>query len=198
MTRTQNKQAQALRKAEKALAKAKATVVKLKRSGAKEPVMDYVFRNHANEPVRLSQLFGHKKELILVHNMGRQCRYCTLWADGFTGLTKHLQDRAAFALESADSPKVQKAFYQSRGWNFNMCSSEGSTFKQDMGFADAERGPMPGVSVFVKKNGKILRTASDGFGPGDDYCAAWHFLDLLPGGARGWQPQYRYGAKAGK
>ena len=182
----------ALKKAEKDLEQARKKVIKLRRSQPRQLVGEYVFKDHAGKPVSLSRLFNGKKELILVHNMGTHCRYCTLWADGFTGLVKHLENRAAFAVESADSPTQQKRFYKSRGWNFRMLSSAGTNFKRDMGFADADGNPSAGVSVFEKKNGKIYRSSQDGFGPGDDYCAAWHFFDLLPGGNKGWEPQYRY------
>lgn len=181
-----------LKKAERELEKARKKVIKLRRARPRQLVQDYVFKDHAGRPVRLTQLFGDKKELILVHNMGTHCRYCTLWADGFMGLVKHLENRAGFAVESADAPAKQKVFYASRGWNFKMLSSAGTDFKREMGFADSQGNPEPGVSVFEKKNGKIYRTAWDGFGPGDDYCTAWHFFDLLPGGAKNWEPQYRY------
>ena len=29
-------------------------------------------------------------------------------------------------------------------------------------------------------------------GPGDDFCAVWHFLDLLPEGSAGWSPKFKY------
>jgi len=181
-----------LKKAEKDMTKARARVLALRRKQTPEVVPDYVFKDQAGKTVSLAQLFGAKKELILVHNMGAHCPYCTLWADGFTGLAKHLEDRAAFVVESADTPKQQKTFYRSRGWNFPMVSSAGSDFKRRMGFADEQGNPHPGVSVLVKSGGKIYRTARDTFGPGDDYCALWHLFDLLPKGAAGWTPKYRY------
>src|SRR6266851_5306323 len=49
---------------------------------------------------------------------------------------------------------------------------------------------MPGVSVFKRKGGKIMRVADTGFSPGDDFCGIWHLLDLLPEGAAGWRPKF--------
>ncbi len=72
-----------------------------------------------------------------------------------------------------------------------MLSHKGSSFATDMGYA-RDGGWMPGVSVFKKENGRILRVSDTGFGPGDDFCAAWHFFDLIPEGADGWQPKYKY------
>jgi predicted dithiol-disulfide oxidoreductase (DUF899 family) len=125
--------------------------------------------------------------------MGRQCPYCTLWADGFNGLVDHLEDRTSFVVVSPDSPEIQKQFAKRRGWKFRMLSGHGSSFIKDMGFESPKRGFMPGVSVFRKdKDGRIFRVAVDQFGPGDDYCTIWHFFDLLPSGSKGWEPKFRY------
>jgi hypothetical protein len=62
-----------------------------------------------------------------------------------------------------------------------------------MGFDDEKEGLMPGVSVLTKEtNGKMYRVSRAEFGPGDDFCAVWHFFDLLPEGIDGWQPQLSY------
>ena len=49
-----------------------------------QEVMDYTLATR-DGPVRLSQLFGDKASLFVIHNMGASCPYCTLWADGFNG-----------------------------------------------------------------------------------------------------------------
>ena len=64
-----------------------------------QDVTDYVFSGW-EVPVRLSELFGDKENLILIHNMGRSCSSCTMWADGVNGVYDHLASRAAFALPS--------------------------------------------------------------------------------------------------
>lgn len=144
-------------------------------------VNDYVFKDRDGNNVLLSQLFGDKNELILIHNMGKSCSYCTLWADGFNGVTYFLEKKAAFALVSPDSYEVQREFADLRGWKFRMYSGAESTFIKDMGFRDSEGRYLPGVSVFVKdSDGKIRRTIKDYFGPGDWYCSVWHLFDLLP------------------
>jgi len=151
-------------------------------------------------PVKLSQLFGDKNELFVIHNMGTGCVYCTLWADGFNGVYDHMADRAAFVLTSPNPPETQKQFAKSRGWRFPMASHQGSDFAKDMGFwrryedPNDERlgGWHPGVSVFRKEGDRIVRVSDTDLGPGDDFCAVWHFLDLLPEGSAGWSPKYRY------
>jgi predicted dithiol-disulfide oxidoreductase (DUF899 family) len=51
---------------------------------------------------------------------------------------------------------------------------------------------MPGVSVFKRKGDKVMRVADTAFKPGDDFCGVWHLFDLIPEGAAGWQPEFRY------
>ncbi len=162
----------------------------LQRSVEPEEVLDYALAARDGK-VKLSELFGGKSELFVIHNMGAGCPYCTLWADGFNGVVDHLQDRAAFVVASPDSPETQEKFKASRGWRFRMVSHEDTSFAADMGYR-GERGWLPGVSVFAKKDGKIVRVADTSFGPGDDFCSVWHFLDLLPGGGGDWRPHFRY------
>lgn len=166
----------------------------------REEVQDYVLLDSEGKEVKLSQLFGDKQDLIVVHNMGTGCSHCTMWADGFTGLVPHLSDRAAFVVCSPDKPEVQKKFAEKRNWNFKMVSGHGSPFIKDMGFwkeDGPDAGPWPGVSTFSRdSDGKIYRIAKTYFGPGDGFCAVWPLIDLLDEGAKGWEPKYFYGEKA--
>ena len=156
-----------------------------------EAVQDYDFATPEGA-VRLSRLFGRKDDLIVIHNMGLSCPYCTLCADGFNGLYDHLANRAAFAVASPDSPAVQKRFAAGRGWRFPMVSNKGTSFAADMGYRSEDGGWIPGVSVFRRESGRLLRVADTSFSPGDDFCALWHILDLFPEGAEEWAPKLRY------
>jgi len=161
-----------------------------------ESVDNYELKS-AKGSVKLSELFGDRGDLIVIHNMGKDCPYCTLWADGFNGLVDHIQSRAALVMVSPDSPDVQREFAQGRNWNFEMISGEGSTFIEDMGFKyegeDGKSWWMPGLSTFRKQpDGTIKRIGMDMFGPGDFYNGVWHMFDLLDEGANGWQPKYSY------
>lgn len=155
-----------------------------------QPVEDYKLET-TKGPVRLSGLFGDNDTLIVIHNMGASCPYCTLWADGFNGVAEHLADRAAFVVISPDAPDKQKQFADSRGWRFRMASHQGTSFAEDMGYK-GESGWLPGVSVFKKQDGGIVRVSDTALGPGDDFCAVWHLFDLIPEGAGDWAPQYKY------
>jgi predicted dithiol-disulfide oxidoreductase (DUF899 family) len=150
-----------------------------------QEVQDYEFATVAGQ-VRLSSLFGDHEDLILIHNMGRSCAYCTLWADGYNGIHQHVITRAAFAVSSPDRPDVQQEFARRRGWQFPMVSHVGSSFAADMGYVSPKGGWIPGVSVFKRNGARIARVSDTSFSPGDDYCTLWHFFDLLPGGVGEW------------
>ncbi|HSB42887.1 MAG TPA: DUF899 family protein [Methylomirabilota bacterium] len=156
-----------------------------------QPVDDYTFAS-TKGPVRLSGLFAGKRDLIVIHNMGSHCPYCTLWADGYNGLYPHLTTRAAFVVTSPDPPAVQLRFARSRGWRFPMVSHQGSSFAADMGYRSREGHWLPGFSAFRRTREGIARVSDGGFSPGDDFCALWHFFDVLPDGAAGWQPKLQY------
>lgn len=159
------------------------------------PVDDFTLTGPDGLPVNLSSLFGDRTDLIVVHNMGRRCSYCTLWADGYNGLYPHLADRTAFVVVSPDPPEVQREFATGRGWHFPMCSDQEGSFTRAMGFLVEQEGKdywLPGYSTFSKGADGIVRLARDFFGPGDSHCGLWHMLDLLADGANGWQPSLRY------
>ncbi len=171
----------------------KRKLAELRRTRPRESVSDYALTDSDGQEAKLSRLFGNQSRLILVHNMGRDCPYCTMWADGFTGLLPHLASRAAFAITSPDAPEAQKEFARSRGWDFPMYSTQGTSFVADMGFDDEKEGLMPGVSVFAKESdGRIYRVGRAEFGPGDNFCAVWHFFELLPEGIGDWEPKLSY------
>ncbi len=159
-----------------------------------QDVTDYVFSGWEG-PVRLSELFGDKENLILIHNMGRSCSSCTMWADGFNGVYDHLASRAAFAVSSPDTIDVQKAFAASRGWRFPMVSHAGTGFAEEMGYRrpGAEQGGWrPGVSAFRKAGGRMLRLSDTELGPMDDFCVYYHLMEMIPGGDPGFTPKFSY------
>jgi predicted dithiol-disulfide oxidoreductase (DUF899 family) len=157
-----------------------------------EAVAEYAFAV-PDGTTRLSDLFGAKDDLFVIHNMGASCQYCTLWADGFNGIYEHLANRAAFVVCTPDAPDVQRRFAAARGWRFPMVSHQGTNFAADMGYRSESGGWLPGVSVFRREGDRVARVADTGLGPGDDFCSLWHFFDLLPEGAGGWSPRFKYG-----
>lgn len=189
------KLAKKIGKIEDKIVKLRAKANALRKKDAKAEVPDYDLKDWEGGTVKLSSLFGGKPDLIVIHNMGKHCPYCTMWADGFNGQLPHLSDRAAFVVVSPDKPEVQKEFAESRGWKFRMLSGHGSSFIKDMGFWRTKgkmSGPQPGVSTYRLKNGKVIRVSRAGFGPGDDFCSVWHLFDLLKDGANGWEAKFTY------
>lgn len=158
-----------------------------------QPVDDWTLRTVDGAPVRLSELFAGRRELILWHNMGRSCVYCTLWADALRGYTEALQSRAALVLTSPDEPDVLKEWARSRAWTVRCVSTAGTGMLPALAMADPAGRAAPGVSGLTRRDdGSIVRTAYTYFGPGDDFCPVWPVLDLLQGGRAGWEPQFRY------
>ena len=154
-----------------------------------EPIADFAVGTGGGQR-RLSELFGEHDGLLLVHNMGRTCAYCTLWADGFVGLLPHLTRRSAFVLMTPDTPEVQREFAASRGWPFVMVSDPTREVARALGFATEGGASLPGVSALRRSSdGSLTRSGRAEFGPGDDYCAVWPLFDLLPGGSGEWVPQ---------
>ena len=171
----------------------KAELYKLKKQMPRFGVEDYLLHDRKGKPIRLSELFGDHEEMILVHNMGKSCPYCTLWADGFMGVKKHLEDRAAFVISTPDPFAEMDAFASERGWDFNLVTTEGSSLKPDLGFQLKDGSYYPRVSTLIKdEKGKIWHVAKAYFGPGDDFCAVWYLFDLLAKEDPDWEPKFRY------
>ncbi len=155
------------------------------------PVKDYELKNPDGSTVKLSQLFGEYNEMLLIHNMGTGCSYCTLWADGFNSFWPYLKTKCAFVLTSPDPIAKMAPFVAGRKWEYPVVSLDGTTLTKDFDFADSEGGTNPGVTALTKHaDGTITRQAQAEFGPGDDFCSVWPLIDLLPGGQGDWEPNY--------
>ena len=162
----------------------------LRKASAGEPTPNYAFETLAGETT-LKDLFGGEERLLVIHNMGQGCRYCTLWADGFNGLLPHLESALAVVLVSKDPPETQRRFANSRGWRFRLASHRGGAYIQEQGvFGEAEN--YPGAVVYQREGERILRKNACVFGPGDLYCALWPLLGMAGLDGGDWTPQYRY------
>lgn len=160
-----------------------------------EEISNYEFKNAKGLNSSLLELFGEDEELLVIHNMGKSCVYCTMWADVISGMHHIIRDRVKLVLTSPDNYKVMSEFANSRNWTLDCYSYEGSNFSVDLGFAkdkNERRWYSPGVSALIRKGNKIYRRSYDFFGPGDSYCAPWHFFALLPEGNAKWEPKYKY------
>ena len=168
----------------------------LRKASPAVAVPDYSFATTDGETT-LRALFGERDKLLVIHNMGQGCRYCTLWADGFNGLLPHLEDALAVVLVSKDPPDVQRAFAGSRGWRFRMASHGGGAYIQEQGvFGEAEN--YPGAVVYERDGDAIARKNACVFGPGDLYCALWPLLGMAGMDGADWTPQYKYWTRPAK
>jgi predicted dithiol-disulfide oxidoreductase (DUF899 family) len=178
--------------AEDALRLRQEALAGLRKRRARLEVPDYSLRDADGQAVRLSEAFSGKGEMLLIHNMGRGCVYCTLWADEISGIAAHLSDRCSLVLATPDEPAVMRAFASSRGWRMRTLSTAGTSLGADMGFEPEPGRRWPGVSALTLRDGRIERVSSAHFGPGDAFCGLWHLMDLLERGGAGWSPKFAY------
>ncbi len=162
----------------------------LRRQEGETDVPDYRFKSLDGE-TSLSGLFAGRERLLMIHNMGQGCRYCTLWADGINGVLDHLEDAMAVTLVSKDPPEIQRRMALDRGWKFQMASHGGGDYMTEQ-CAMGEHSNSPGAAIYERKNGKIVRRGRTAFGPGDLYSPVWHFLALAGLGEQDWTPQFHY------
>lgn len=171
-------------------------IIALKRAAPLEEIKNYSFIDRNGKKQELLDLFGDSDQLLLIHNMGKSCVYCTMWADGLRGYSEIISNKMPWVLTTPDDLETMKAFTEPRNWNYNVLSYHNTSFAHDLGFAFDKEGKKtmywPGVSALIKKDGKIYRTGKDSFGPGDMYNPVWHFFDLFPNGSENWQPKYKY------
>jgi predicted dithiol-disulfide oxidoreductase (DUF899 family) len=160
-----------------------------------QPVADHVFATLKGSTT-LSALFEGRDDLIVIHNMGSKCAYCTMWADGYGGLYPHLKQRAAFVVASPDMPRTQAKFAASRGWQFPMVSDRAAAFAAKMGYVTEEGRCLPGISIFQRRSEQIVRVNDASSCPHDDFCAVWHLFDLLPAGSEHFAPSLSYALKS--
>jgi predicted dithiol-disulfide oxidoreductase (DUF899 family) len=162
----------------------------LRKANPASPVPNYTFDTQSGQ-ASLLELFGDRDRLMLIHNMGQGCRWCTVWADGFNGILPHLESAMSVVLVSRDSPEVQRRFANSRGWRFRLASHGGGDYIREQS-AQAGMDNGAGVVVYERKGETIMRKNSAVFGPGDLYCSLWHLLALAGMGEDEFTPQFNY------
>ena len=178
---------------EEELRRGKERLSELRRKVPHHEIEDHLVKSSIGVDVKLSQLFGSKSEMIVIHNMGRSCSYCTMWADGFNGILKHLENRVACVLESPEDPERMREFAVDRGWTFTIVSSKGTRMRRELGFVGEDGADWPGISaLFKSSDGKIHQVANASFGPGDNYCVVWDIFDLLPKAMATWDAKHYY------
>jgi len=177
-------------KIEKQLYELTTKLNELRKTNSGDEIRNYTFATSDGE-VTLLDMFGDKDRLLVIHNMGQGCRYCTLWADGFNGFLPHLESAMSVVLVSKDPPEVQRTFANSRNWRFRLASHGGGDYIQEQTVMEGERNT-PGAVVYEREGSRITRKNAAVFGPGDLYCSIWNLLGMAGLGEGDWTPQYRY------
>ena len=162
----------------------------LRKTSAGVTVPNYTFATLDGE-VTLLGLFGDHDRLLLIHNRGQGCRYCTLWANGLNGFIPHLESAMSVVLVSKDAPDLQRNFANSRNWRFRLASHGGGDYIQQQSVSVGESNT-PGVVVYERDGDLIKRKNAAEFGPGDVFCSIWNLLAMAGFGISDWTPQYRY------
>ena len=197
--------------AEEALRDQAETVAALRRQlPADTPVgQDYAFTESVDgreRTVRLSDLFDGHETLLLVHFMwapkdDSPCPMCTLWADGYNAVQRHLRQRTAFAVAARKDSASIAAFAAGRGWaDTRFVSTGGTGFNRDFGMEDADGNQLPGVSVFASAADGGVRhfytvsaiLGDDSYRGMDLMSPVWNFFDLLPQGRGDFMPTLGY------
>lgn len=173
-----------------------AELAKLRAAEPAVEVGDYKFKTAEGE-TSLAALFAGRDRLLVIHNMGEGCRYCTTYADGINGVLDHLEDAMSVVVVSKDAPETQRRMALDRGWKFRMASHGGGDYmKEQCKMAGYDN--CPGAAVYERKNGKIMRRAQTPFGPGDFFSPVWPFLSLAGIGEAEWTPQFHYWSRPKK
>jgi predicted dithiol-disulfide oxidoreductase (DUF899 family) len=162
----------------------------LRRDNVGNEVPNYTFSTLEGD-VSLLDLFGDNDRLLMIHNMGQGCRYCTLWADGFNGFLPHLESAMSVVLVSKDAPAVQRNFANSRNWRFRLASHGGGKYLQEQGISGGGKNT-PGAVVYERDGSRVTRKNSAEFGPGDLFCSIWNLLGMAGLDESSWTPQYNY------
>ena len=163
---------------------------KLRQQVPPEEVSDYPFRT-LEGTTTLSELFAGQDKLMVIHNMGQGCRYCTLWADGINPFLRHLETVLSVVLVSRDEPELQRRFANERGWRFRLASHGGGDYIREQTTIPGQDN-VPGVACYQRRDGKIYRLGASNFGPGDQHCSLWPLLSLAGFSPENWTPQYTY------
>jgi predicted dithiol-disulfide oxidoreductase (DUF899 family) len=183
-------------KIEKQLFELTTKLNELRKTNSGVEIKNYTFSTLDGEATLLD-LFGENDRLLVIHNMGQGCRYCTLWADGFNGFLPHLESAMSVVLVSKDLPNVQRTFANSRNWRFRLASHGGGEYIQEQTVMEGESN-VPGAVVYERDGKRITRKNASVFGPGDLYCSFWNLLGMAGLSESEWTPQYKYWIRPGK
>lgn len=169
---------------------------KLRCENTAVPIRNYTFETLAG-PTDLLTLFADKEKLLMIHNMGDACRWCTSWADGLNAALPHLENSFSVVLVSKNQPLTQRRFALERGWKFRMVSHGGGEYAVEQTVTPGEPD-MPGIVCYVRNEDMIFRKNASEFGPGDFFNPLFHVVTLAGVGLEEFTPQFSYWKRPGQ
>ena len=159
---------------------------------------EYAFEGE-NGRQTLEEIFEGRSQLVIYHAMfspetagphtswtsEAACYACSFWMDNFNGITVHVnhRDTTIGAVSRAPYPKLA-AYKERMGWTFPWYSSTGTDFNFDYSYRLTQwsGSEAPGISVFLKEDGRIYHTYSTYERGLDMLNVAYHYMDLVPKG----------------
>jgi len=176
---------------------------------------DYVFEQLTEDgdevqEIRMSDLFSPGKDTLVIYSfmygpqMKAACPLCTSILDGLDGQVPHIEQKVSFYVVAKSPVKRITSFARQRGWrNLRLLSSAKNTYNHDYQGEDAHGDQMPGVNVFVRRDGRIYHTYATELmlvkpDPGQDprpvdmIWPLWNVLDYTPDGRGNWHPSLSY------
>ena len=161
-------------------------------------------------PMRLADLFGDKKTLVIYSYMygpqrERPCPMCTSLLSAWDGEARDVAQRVALAVVARSPIERLVAFKNERGWrNLELYSDTSGDYSRNYHALTPQGGDDAAYNVFTRRNGAIRHfwggemsgeTADPGQDPrgAPDLMPIWTILDTTPEG-RGtdWYPKLEY------
>ncbi len=167
----------------------------------------YVFETDDGKKTLL-ELFDGRSQLLVYHFMfgygddvdehNPGCRGCSLVADHFDGVLRHLRGHDVTLVAESIAPLEELHPYKQRmGWRFPWVSSLGSDFRYDFDAAFTEEQQRngaeynyrhtddpgqqaPGLSVFALEGGSVYHTYSTYARGLEQVVGTYAYLDLAP------------------
>jgi predicted dithiol-disulfide oxidoreductase (DUF899 family) len=164
---------------------------------------DYRFDGPEGQNLGLGDLFSGRRQLIVWHFMfapdwEKPCKSCSFWADGYNGVTAHLEARDTRLVAVSRAPREKlEATAKRMGWTFPWYSSGEGDFNYDFhvsfhpeqladgairyNFAPTQTrmSDLPGISAFIREpDGAVYRTYSAYARGLDMLNPAYQLLDI--------------------
>jgi predicted dithiol-disulfide oxidoreductase (DUF899 family) len=145
----------------------------------------------------LMDCFAGKDKMLVIHNMGQNCRWCTAWGDIINAALPYLESEFSVVLVSGDLPQAQRTFALSRHWDFRMVSHSNNEYISEQSIISGEKN-IPGIVCYERSGENILLKNASAFYPGDAFNPIFHLLSVGGIGLKEFKPQFNYWNKPEK